>query len=271
MRWETSTATLPSSGPRWRARAASAAISSSRPSPAREARDPRNDPCSAYAGARPGDGGGAVPGRVSRRALRRAHPWHAAVPQGRRVPQSRGDWCRACRQRAPAAAHRDRRDRQPRQGRGGAGDPEHERDARPAGDGGARVLSVRVVKLGGNELDRPEWLAACADALKAVGPVVLVHGGGEAVSAVSRRLDIPVEKHAGRRVTSPEVAEVVEMVLAGPVNRLLVAALRAAGLDALGLSGVDGGLLTARPAAGGLGHVGEIVEVRTSLLHSLLP
>jgi acetylglutamate kinase len=132
------------------------------------------------------------------------------------------------------------------------------------------VLSVRVVKLGGNELDRPEWLAACADALKAVGPVVLVHGGGEAVSAVSRRLAIPVEKRAGRRVTSPEVAEVVEMVLAGPVNRLLVAALRAAGLDALGLSGVDGGLLTARPAPGGLGHVGEIVEVRTSLLHSLL-
>jgi len=132
------------------------------------------------------------------------------------------------------------------------------------------MLSVRVVKLGGRELDRPEWLAACADALKAAGPVVLVHGGGEAVSAVSQRLAIPVEKRAGRRVTSPEVAEVVEMVLAGPVSRLLVAALRAAGLDALGLSGVDGGLLTARPAPGGLGHVGEIVEVRTSLLHSLL-
>lgn len=132
------------------------------------------------------------------------------------------------------------------------------------------MLSVRVVKLGGNELDRPEWLAACADALKAVGPVVLVHGGGEAVSALSRRLALPVEKRDGRRVTSPEVAEVVEMVLAGPVNRMLVAALRGAGLDAIGLSGVDGGLLTARPAAGGLGHVGEIVDVRASLLHSLL-
>src|SRR3989454_4032841 len=132
------------------------------------------------------------------------------------------------------------------------------------------MLSVRVVKLGGRELDRPEWLAACADALKAAGPVVLVHGGGEAVSAVSRRLAIPVEKRAGRRVTSPEVAEVVEMVLAGPGNRLLVAALRAAGLDALGLSGVDGGLLTARPAPRGLGHVGGIVEGRAPLLHSLL-
>src|SRR2546430_6446060 len=60
------------------------------------------------------------------------------------------------------------------------------------------------------------------------------------------------------------------MVLAGPVNRRLVAALRRAGLDAIGLSGVDGGLLTAQHAPGGLGHVGEIVAVRTSLLHSLL-
>src|SRR5439155_803711 len=66
------------------------------------------------------------------------------------------------------------------------------------------------------------------------------------------------------------VAEVVEMVLAGPVNRMLVAALRQAGLDAIGLSGVDGGLLTARPAPGGLGHVGEIIAIRVSLLHSLL-
>ena len=132
------------------------------------------------------------------------------------------------------------------------------------------MLSVRVVKLGGNELDRPEWVAACADALRTVGPVVLVHGGGAAVSALSRRLALPVEKRDGRRVTTPEVAEAVEMVLAGPVNRMLVAALRRAGLDAIGLSGVDGGLLTAQRAPGGLGHVGEIVAVRVSLLHSLL-
>src|SRR3989442_14649401 len=126
------------------------------------------------------------------------------------------------------------------------------------------MLSVRVVKLGGRELDRPEWLAACADALKAAGPVVLVHGGGEAVSAVSRRLDIPVEKRAGRRVTSPEVAEVVEMVLAGPGNRPPVPAARAARLHALRPSGVDGGPLTARPAARGLRRGGENARVPAS-------
>jgi acetylglutamate kinase len=132
------------------------------------------------------------------------------------------------------------------------------------------VLSARVVKLGGNELDRPGWLAACARALVRLDPVVVVHGGGRAVSALSRRLGLPVEKRDGRRVTSPEVAEVVELVMGGPVNRQVVAALRAAGLDAVGLSGVDGGLLSAHPGPAELGHVGEIASVRVALLESFL-
>jgi acetylglutamate kinase len=132
------------------------------------------------------------------------------------------------------------------------------------------MLGVRVVKVGGNELDRLAWVAECARALKAAQPVVVVHGGGQAVSAWSRRLGLPVERRDGLRVTTPEIAEVVEMALSGPVNRLLVSALRAAGLDAIGLSGVDGGLLAARPLPGDLGHVGEIAAVRASLLDSLL-
>jgi len=132
------------------------------------------------------------------------------------------------------------------------------------------VLGVRVVKVGGNDLDRREWVAQCAQSLVSAAPVVVVHGGGQAVTALSRRLSLPVEKRDGLRVTTPEIAEVVEMVLGGPVNRLLVSALRAAGLDAIGLSGVDGGLLEASAMGGGLGHVGEIVKVRASLLESLL-
>jgi acetylglutamate kinase len=131
------------------------------------------------------------------------------------------------------------------------------------------VLKPRVVKIGGNELDRPEWVAACARAVKRAGDVVVVHGGGQAVSAWSRRLGLPIEQRDGLRVTSPEIAELVEMVLGGPMNRLLVAALRAAGVDAIGLSGVDGGLLTAERVTG-LGEVGQIVDVRSSLLKSLL-
>jgi len=131
------------------------------------------------------------------------------------------------------------------------------------------VLTVRVVKIGGNELDRPTWVADCARALQRAGSIVVVHGGGRAVSEWSQRLGLPVEKRDGMRVTTPEIAELVEMVLSGPINRVLVSALRAAGLDAIGLSGVDGGLLTARVRAD-LGEVGEIVSVRGSLLQSLL-
>jgi acetylglutamate kinase len=133
------------------------------------------------------------------------------------------------------------------------------------------MLNVKVVKIGGNELDRPDWVDACARALKGIGPAVVVHGGGHAVSDWSHRLGLPVEKKDGLRRTTPEIAEVVEMVLGGPVNRLLVSALRQAGLDAIGLCGVDGGLLTAQPLQNGeLGEVGEIVNVRASLLQSLL-
>ena len=132
------------------------------------------------------------------------------------------------------------------------------------------MLNVRVVKLGGNELDRAGWLATSARALARLDPVVVVHGGGRAINALSRRLGLPVERRDGLRVTTPEIAEVVELVLAGPANRQVVAALRASGLDAVGLSGVDGGLLTARPAPAELGLVGEIVDVRASLLESFI-
>lgn len=135
------------------------------------------------------------------------------------------------------------------------------------GLGGA---AVRVVKLGGNELDRPGWLADAAAALAAAGPVVVVHGGGAAVTALSERLGLPVEKRDGLRVTTPAVADVVEMVLSGPINRRVVTALRAAGVDAVGLSGADGGLLAAIQAPGGLGQVGRVTNVRAGLLHSLL-
>lgn len=136
-------------------------------------------------------------------------------------------------------------------------------------DAGA-LGEIRVVKFGGNELDRLAWLDACASALRHGDPVVVVHGGGKAVDALSRRLGLPVEKRDGLRVTSAEVAEATEMTLAGSINRRLVSALRAGGIDAVGLSGVDGGLITARLASGDLGFVGDVTAVRVDLLHTLL-
>lgn len=133
------------------------------------------------------------------------------------------------------------------------------------------MTPIRVIKLGGNELDRPGWLDAWAARVAAARtPVVVVHGGGRAISHLSERLGLPVEQREGLRVTTPDVAAAVEMSLAGPVNRQVVAALRRAGVDALGLAGVDGGLLTAEPLDAALGRVGRIVAVRSSLLESLL-
>jgi acetylglutamate kinase len=131
--------------------------------------------------------------------------------------------------------------------------------------------AVRVVKLGGNALDRPGWLDACAAAIaRSPGPVVVVHGGGRAITDLSERLGLPVGRQDGLRITTPAVAAVVEMTLAGPANRTVVAALRRAGVDAIGLSGVDGGLLVAEPLDPRLGCVGAITAVRVPLLERLL-
>ena len=132
------------------------------------------------------------------------------------------------------------------------------------------MLNVRVVKIGGNELDHPGWLADCARALPRSEPVVVVHGGGRAITALAERLGLATGKRDGVRVTTPEVAAVVEMVLAGPINRQVVAALRVAGLEAVGLAGVDGGLLQSRRLSAELGHVGDITGVRATLLESLV-
>lgn len=130
---------------------------------------------------------------------------------------------------------------------------------------------LKVIKLGGNELDRPGWLDSWAARVAAAeGHVVVVHGGGRAITDLSARLGLPVEQRDGLRVTTAGVAAAVEMALGGPVNRQVVAALRRAGVDALGLSGVDGGLLSAEPLDPALGHVGRVVAVRSSLLESLL-
>ncbi|HEY8552175.1 MAG TPA: acetylglutamate kinase [Thermaerobacter sp.] len=112
--------------------------------------------------------------------------------------------------------------------------------------------------------------------LRALGvrPVV-VHGGGKAITAWLDRLGLPARFVDGLRVTDAATLAVVEMVLAGQVNKALVTGLnQAAGRPiAVGLSGCDAGLLVARPkrpAGRDLGYVGEIVRVNTAFLLQLL-
>src|SRR5207245_9215619 len=174
---------------------------------------------------------------------------------------------------APRRAHPAGRGRarQPGEGRGGTGAPEPEPDARLArelGAPGAREPVVKsghgapsartvarepramsaplVLKLGGRALEAPDAageLAAEVAALRV--PVVIVHGGGVEVSAWCMRLGLAPRFVEGLRVTDDATLEVVAAVLAGLANKRLVAALRAAGVDAVGLAALAGGTVTA--------------------------
>ncbi|MFL5537876.1 MAG: acetylglutamate kinase [Longimicrobiaceae bacterium] len=132
--------------------------------------------------------------------------------------------------------------------------------------------SVTVVKVGGNEVDDPEWVARLArEVAGRGGKTVVVHGGGKEVTALQRTLGAEPEWKDGLRVTSPEGMRAVAMVLSGLVNKRIVSALLTAGADAVGISGEDGGLLRAVVARGGaMGRIGEIERVRAELLRDWL-
>jgi len=130
-----------------------------------------------------------------------------------------------------------------------------------------------VLKLGGRALEAPDAageLAAEVAALRV--PVVIVHGGGVEVSAWCMRLGLAPRFVEGLRVTDDATLEVVAAVLAGLANKRLVAALRAAGVDAVGLAALDGGTVTAapHPDARRLGAVGRVDAVNPALLETLL-
>ena len=133
-------------------------------------------------------------------------------------------------------------------------------------------MNVRVVKVGGAALADDSWISSfAAAAANATTPLLIVHGGGPDITALSDRLGIAVEWRDGRRITSPEALDVASMVLNGRINKRLVAALLAAGVDAIGVSGIDGGVLRATLLEdGSFGRVGKVAAVRVDLLESLL-
>jgi acetylglutamate kinase len=133
-------------------------------------------------------------------------------------------------------------------------------------------LSIAVIKLGGNEVDDGDWLARLAAAVaRRAGRTVLVHGGGKEVTALQRALGAEPEWLDGLRVTSDEGMRAVAMVLSGLVNKRIASALLSAGVDAVGVSGEDGGLIRADVARGGaMGRTGEVSDVRAGLLHAWL-
>ena len=137
---------------------------------------------------------------------------------------------------------------------------------------------VFVIKAGGDAFVSNETTRALLEQigiLHQVGiRVVLVHGGGPQSTALAKRLGLETELIEGRRVTDAQTLEVSTMVLNGEINTRIVAVCRALGIPAIGLSGVDGGLIkaTKRPPVqvGGetvdYGFVGDILGLDTSVL-----
>lgn len=131
-----------------------------------------------------------------------------------------------------------------------------------------------VIKYGGSAMVDPQLRAdVMADIvlLKTVGVnPVIVHGGGKDITRAMDHAGLPVRFEAGQRVTDDDAMEVVRTVLAGKVNQELVRALNEHGNIAVGVSGIDGGMIIAEPAGGALGRVGRIKRINGSLLQDLI-
>lgn len=131
-----------------------------------------------------------------------------------------------------------------------------------------------LIKVSGHELDDPAFLTEFASAIKAIAePVVIVHGGGAEISAMQKVMGIEPRYLDGVRITDEASLKVVEMVLCGTVNKRLVRYLIAAGVDALGMSGVDRGLVRAEKMqhpTENMGFTGSIVSARGEVVLSLL-
>ena len=135
-------------------------------------------------------------------------------------------------------------------------------------------MTTLVLKIGGNELDDPSFVAELARVVAGLRPQpVLVHGGGKEIGIIQKALGGEPRFVAGLRVTDEPALHAAEMVLCGLVSTRLVLALLGAGADALGLSGVDRGLIRAEQAQhpeGDLGRVGRPVAVRAAVLREQL-
>ena len=134
---------------------------------------------------------------------------------------------------------------------------------------------IQVIKIGGgileNEASREMFLRQFA---AVEGPKVLVHGGGRLATTMAERLGVKTQMIDGRRVTDKETLDIVTMVYGGLVNKQVVTLLHTMGVNAIGLTGADGGWMRSvkRPIKNGIdyGYVGDVKEVNGEHLRMLL-
>ena len=134
---------------------------------------------------------------------------------------------------------------------------------------------IQVIKIGGgileNEASREMFLRQFA---AVEGPKVLVHGGGRLATTMAERLGVKTQMIDGRRVTDKETLDIVTMVYGGLVNKQVVTLLHTMGVNAIGLTGADGGWMRSvkRPIKNGIdyGYVGDVTAVNGEHLRMLI-
>ena len=133
---------------------------------------------------------------------------------------------------------------------------------------------IVVIKYGGNAMVNEQLKQQVMEDIALLWlsgvKVVLVHGGGPEISETMKRLGKQAQFVNGLRVTDKETVDIVQMVLAGKVNKTLVNLLQMKGGHAVGLSGIDGGIIEATMKDEALGYVGKITRIRTQPITDLL-
>ncbi|MEO7082706.1 MAG: acetylglutamate kinase [Gemmatimonadaceae bacterium] len=130
---------------------------------------------------------------------------------------------------------------------------------------------TRVIKVGGRPQSDPSLASTVAAEWKRDNAMVLVHGGGDEVSALQKAFGLTATFVGGRRVTTEQDVDLVRMALSGSANKRLVAALVGQGVNAIGLSGEDAALIAASPVdAAQLGFVGSPDVVNVALVRHLI-
>ena len=132
-----------------------------------------------------------------------------------------------------------------------------------------------VIKYGGAVMEDEQLKSMVAQdvtLLRKIGiDVVVVHGGGKEITSLSQKLNIETKFVNGQRYTNEETRDVVQMVLAGSINKDIVRRINIHGGRAVGISGIDAELVSVKKyEKDDLGLVGEVIDVKTTLIKNLL-
>ena len=134
--------------------------------------------------------------------------------------------------------------------------------------------SIVVIKLGGHAISSDKAMKSFARDIVLMHQCnlkpVIVHGGGPMINEMLDKLNIQIKFVEGKRVSTPETVDVVEMVLSGKVNKTIVQAINSQGGKAVGLSGKDANLLQCKQVNKLLGMVGDPYSVNADVIHSLI-